>query len=62
MLEIRHEGADGLGAGQVHDDGPEHGVFLEGKHGEGPVERVQVPGGDDKGDLGHKRVGLSLQR
>jgi len=62
VLEIRHEGADGLGAGEVHDDGAETGVFLECKHGEGPVERVQVPGGNDKGDLGHKRGVLSLQR
>ena len=62
VLEIGHEGADGLGAGQVHDDGAQAGVLLEGKHGKGPVERVQVPGGNDEGDLGHKRGVLSLQR
>ena len=62
VLEIRLDGADGLGTGQVHDDGAEAGVFLEGKHGKGPVEGVQVPGGNDEGDLGHKRVVLSLQR
>ena len=62
VLEIRLDGADGLGTGQVHDDGAEAGIFLEGKHGKGPVEGVQVPGGNDEGDLGHKRVVLSLQR
>jgi hypothetical protein len=29
VLEIRHDGADGLGAGKVHDDGAQAGVFLE---------------------------------
>ena len=62
VLEIRHDGADGLGAGKVHDDGAQAGVFLERKHGKRPVERIQVPGGNDEGDLGHKSGVLSLQR
>ena len=53
VLEVGDDGADGLGAGQVHDDGAETGVLLERKHGKGPVEGVEVPGRNDEGDLGH---------
>ena len=56
VLEIRHGGGDGLGAGEVHDDGAETGVLLEGEHGEGPVEGVEVPGRNDEGDLGHGQL------
>ena len=54
-FEIRRGGADGGGAGEVHDDGAEGGVLLEGKHREGPVEGVEVPGRNDEGDLSHRQ-------
>ena len=53
VLEIRDDGPYGFGAGQVHDDGAEAAAFLEGEHGQGPVERVQVPGRYDESDLSH---------
>ena len=55
VLEIRHEGGDGFGTRKVHDDGAETVVFLEGKHGEGPVQGVEVPGRKDESDLGHSQ-------
>ena len=54
VLEVRNKGTDRLGAGKVHDDGTEGAAFLESKHGKDPVEGVQVPGGNDEGNLGHK--------
>ena len=41
------------GSGKVHDAGTEIMVLLEGEHGEGPMEGVQVPGRYDKKKFRH---------
>jgi hypothetical protein len=62
MFESGRHGMGFRGTAQVRNKDPVGRILLERKHGQGPVERVDVPDRDDEADLTHGATFYSLHR